>query len=124
MHRYQRQLRQQEEGLLHDGEILTLSPNRIRHHHPKCLNHKSNQTTGNLASSEQSGTKLRSCASAISNTDDIRDGSSSEPHSESSANRVGGAVVNDENGQSRAVGNLVNIPMIDSEQLVVVRNRS
>lgn len=42
MHRYQRQLKQQEEGLLPDTETLTLSPNRIKCHHPKCPKHNQN----------------------------------------------------------------------------------
>lgn len=43
--RYQRQLRQQEEGLLPDGETLTLSPSRIKCHHPKCPRTNQNSTT-------------------------------------------------------------------------------
>ncbi|XP_037028717.1 voltage-dependent T-type calcium channel subunit alpha-1G isoform X5 [Bradysia coprophila] len=45
LYKYQRQLRQQEEGLLPDGETLTLSPSRIKCHHPKCPRTSQNSTT-------------------------------------------------------------------------------
>lgn len=38
-------MRQQEEGLLPDGETLTLSPSRIKCHHPKCPRTSQNSTT-------------------------------------------------------------------------------
>lgn len=37
-------MRQQEEGLLPNADTLTLSPNRIKCHHPKCPKHNQNST--------------------------------------------------------------------------------
>lgn len=56
--RYQRQLRQQEENLLPDGEILTLSPQRIKSHHPKCPNHLQNSKQNINNPEQQRSTKV------------------------------------------------------------------
>lgn len=47
INRYQRQQKQQEEGLLPNAETLTLSPSRIKCHHPKCPRVNLNQS-GNI----------------------------------------------------------------------------
>lgn len=57
MCRYQRQLRQQEENLLPDGETLTLSPHRIKSHHPKCPSHTQNSKQNDNIPEQHRSTK-------------------------------------------------------------------
>lgn len=127
-HRYQREMRQQEEGLLHEGEILTLSPNRIRHHHPKCVNYKSNQPINVSGSGTLSGSdhvpktvaqNVMHSSSSISEVNRmLGGGASASDHLDAmpaSRNTRNGVISIDDDRSNRCVE-----PMMDNEQLIVV----